>query len=338
MENKSCCSNFNVSQTGDIITSPQRLVISYIDYVKMFFNWLFLFKKTYSARPGLYFTGNEYDKKSPLLVTCNFLSTIVLLYRRLKPLNVRLLVLDTNGINVWCSSGKGRFSAQEILDKLNKYDRNILTDSDELEIIIPKLSLSGVRLSELKKNKIKPIIGPIYAKRLRQYLDNPPYKDCIDDAMHFGIKARAYTVVPTVVQFSWYAVLMAVPLFLFHHLFKTGFHWQVTPIAIAISFFYPILFPWLPGKHFAVKGISLSVLFSLFAIYLFVLKAISLLLMFFYVAFIFGTCIFLALSFTGNSPVSNYSKVKKEIIRFLPLSILFYIIAIIFYFINGSLI
>jgi acetyl-CoA decarbonylase/synthase complex subunit gamma len=217
------------------------------------------------------------------------------------------------------------------------YDRNILTDSQELEIIIPKLSLSGVRLSELRNNKIKPIIGPIYVKNLKQYLQQPPYKDCVEDSVHFGIKSRLYTVVPTMIQSSWYAIIMGFTVFIFNTLFKTGFHWQIMPIVIAISFFYPVLFPWLPGRRFAVKGISLAILLSVYILYTLILKSSSLPLIIFYIAFIFGTNIFFALSYTGNSPVSNYSKVKREIIHFLPLSVIFYAIAIISYFINGSL-
>jgi hypothetical protein len=336
---KNSCLGSSCGKTINNATcSPQRLTISYLDYVKMFFNWLFLFKKKpYTVIPGLYFTGDKYDKKTPLLVTCNFLSTVILLYRRIRPLNVRLIVVDTKGINVWCSSSGGRFSSQEIINKLNMYDRNILTDSQELEIIIPKLSLSGVKLSELRKNKIRPIIGPILAEDLKQYLNYPPYKDCVEDSVQFGIKSRLYTVVPTMIQFFWYAVLMGLVVFVFNTLFKTGFHWQIMPIVMAISFFYPILFPWLPGKRFAVKGISLAIAFSLYAIYLYMAKIILLPLMLFYVTFIFGTSIFLALSYTGNSSVSNYSKVKKEVIHFLPLSVVSYILTIVFYFVNGSL-
>lgn len=337
MKNDSCCSNLNPTQESNVTKSPQRLAIVWLDYVKMFFNWLLLFrKKPYTVVPGLYFTGNKYNKKTPLLVTCNFLSTVVLLYRRLKPLNVRLLIVDTNGINVWCSSSKGKFSADEILSKLNKYDRNIVSDSDEIELILPKLSLSGVKISELRRNKIKPVIGPAYAKNLKHYLEHPPYKDCEVDTVHFGLKARAYTVVPTAVQFSKYAFLMGLFLLILDNIFKREFHWQVIPIAIAVSVVYPVLFPWLPGKRFAVKGISLAALFSLYIVCLFTQGSISLPLMIFYTAFVFGTSIFLALSYTGNSAVSNYSKVKKEIVSFLPLSALFYVVAIVFYFINGS--
>ena len=219
------------------IKPPARLVIGWRDFIKMFYNWIFLFgKKPYIVIPGLYFTGDKYDKNTSLIVTCNFLSTVVLLCRNISPLNVRLLIVDTDGINVWCSAGKGKFSSQEILNKLNMYERSTITDSDEIELIIPKLSLSGVKLSELKRNKLKPVIGPVHAKKLKWYLEHPPYKDCASDIVDFGIKARAYTVVPTVVQFSKYVILMAAFLFIFDNLFKTGFHWQVIPIGVAISF------------------------------------------------------------------------------------------------------
>jgi acetyl-CoA decarbonylase/synthase complex subunit gamma len=216
------------------------------------------------------------------------------------------------------------------------YERSIITDSNEIELIIPKLSLSGVKLSELKRNKLKPVIGPVYANKLKQYLEHPPYRDCASDIVDFGIKARAYTVVPTVVQFSKYVILMAAFLFIFDNLFKTGFYWQVIPIGIAIPFIYPLLFPWLAGRRFAVKGISFTLLSSLFLLFLYAQGNISFFLAIFYSAFIFGTSIFLALSYTGNSPVSNYSKVKKEIVTFLPLSVFCYVIAMLFYFLSGS--
>ena len=216
---------------------PRRLVIGWRDYIKMFYNWIFLFKKKpYRVIPGLYFTGDTYDKNTPLIVTCNFLSTVVLLCRNINPLNLRLLIVDTDGINVWCSAGKGKFSSQEILNKLNMYERSTITDSEEIELIIPKLSLSGVKLSELKRNSVRPVIGPVYANKLKQYLEHPPYKDCASDTVNFGIKARAYTVVPTVVQFSKYVIFCAALFFIFDNLFKTGFHWQVIPIGAAISF------------------------------------------------------------------------------------------------------
>jgi hypothetical protein len=43
------------------------------------------------------------------------------------------------------------------------------------------------------------------------------------------------------------------------------------------------------------------------------------------ILFIFATAVFVGLSYTGNSAVSNYSRVRKETARFLPLNVLLYI-------------
>jgi len=326
MKDKCCCS-------GTSKAFPRRFDVTAIDHIKVLFNWLFLFNKPFIVRPGLYYTGERYDNGSPLIVTCNFLSTVVLLKRSLRPLNARLLVIDTKGINVWCSAGKGQFSSKEILDKLNTHKDIIFDGERPVELILPKLSLSGVRLSELKKDKrIHPVIGPVYAKDLKGYLEHSPYKDCADDRVIFGIKQRFYTLIPTVVQFSGYALLMGCAAFLLNLIFKTGFRWQIVPVSIAIAALYPLLFPYLPGKRFAVKGLSLAAAVSLAT--LFAIKGTSYPLGAFYVSFIFATSVLLALSYTGNSPVSNYSKIRKEIAHFLPLSIFLYIVSIIFYFIS----
>ena len=337
MKNYDNSLNLNLTRKSNVKKAPQQFTIALLDYVKIFYNWLFLFrKKSYSVEPGLYFTGDIYDKEAPLLVTCNFLLTVVLLYRKIKGVNVRLLIIDTSGINVWCSSGKGSFSAEEIVDKLNMYDKNIISSSKKVELILPKLSLSGVKLSILRENGIAPVIGPVYAKNLKCYLDHRPYKDCSTDIVDFNLKERAFTIVPTAIQFFFYGIIIGFFFLILDFIFKTGFYWQIIMIPVAISIVYPILFPWLPGRRFAVKGISLAIFFSIYTVCFGYLDNIPLTLIIFYISYIFGTSIFLALSYTGNSAVSNYSKVKKEIASFLPLNVLFYIITIVFYFINGA--
>jgi len=86
--------------------TPQKLSIAFVDYLTAFFSWLFLFRTAPQIKPGLYFLGDQYEKDAPVLISCNFLLTIVILYHRLKHSHVRLLVIDTKGINVWCSAGK----------------------------------------------------------------------------------------------------------------------------------------------------------------------------------------------------------------------------------------
>ncbi len=235
--------------------TPQKLTFSLIDYFRALYSWLLAFRRTFTIEPGLYFTGKEYDITTPMLVTCNYHMTVFLLWRILKNRNVRILVIDTKGINVWCASGKGQFSAQTILEQLARYDKAILTDSENLTLILPKLSFSGVSIAQLKKHSITPKIGPIYVDDLPDYLDDLPLKNRTEDKYQFHLKDRLFTLVPSLVQVGKYSIITAIILFVVHYFLKTNIYWQVIPMAILITIFYIILFPILPTKKFTMKGI-----------------------------------------------------------------------------------
>ncbi|NQT64853.1 MAG: hypothetical protein HQ554_01595, partial [FCB group bacterium] len=110
-----CCLNKENTERA------KKLEFGFIDWIKTLISWTRSYHKTYDVEPCLYFTGESYEINSPLLVTCNYHMTVFLLWRILKGRNVRILVIDTKGINVWCSSGKGQFSASEIINQLAKY-------------------------------------------------------------------------------------------------------------------------------------------------------------------------------------------------------------------------
>ncbi len=313
---------------GDSIAlEPLPLRNGFSDYLKAFISWIFLFARVFSVRPGLYYVGKRNDRKTneklPLLVTCNNFLSIFLLVRRIKPRSVRLLVIDTEGINVWCSSAKGKFSAYEIIEKASFAD--LMEEGKKIALILPKFSLAGVNLAILKKAGIHPIIGPLYAKDLPAYLDGGKFKDRIHDQVHFGLQSRAFTALPTAIQFLLY--------FWGTYVVMLGFasHLMIW-VAVGLAFFYPLLFPYLPGKQFAVKGIFLGFLASLLAgPFLYVYQQsyhITIPLMIFF----FATSMFVGLSYTGNSAVSNYSRVRKEIAFFLPVVIVLYLSIIVVWF------
>jgi len=316
----------------------RKLEFGFSDWIKALISWTRSYRKTYDIKPGLYFTGKEYDINSPLLVTCNYHMTVFLVWRILKSRNVRILVIDTKGINVWCSSGKGQFSSKVIIDQLAKYDRKELTQTDELEIILPKLSLSGVRLSELKKLNIIPRIGPIYAQDLPEYLDNK-IVDCDDDHYKFNLRNRLFTLLPSFIQFTKYILITTGILFILNLIFKTGFWWQILPVSLSIPILYITLFPLLPSKNFSFKGIVLFV-FQILLLYLIFgsgLSEFSGYIIAFHLLFYLGTNIFFGLYYTGNSGVSNYSLVKKEIITFLPIVFILYLGALTMIILQGVL-
>lgn len=307
-----------------INTDISRLPVTFgfAGYVKAFIAWLFLFMRTFAVRPGIYYLG-RYEPDAPLLVTGNFYLTLFLLAKKIQGLPVRVLVIDTEGINVWCSSGKGKFSAQEIIDKAKKC--SLLREGKKLELVLPKFSLAGVRLSQLRRAGIKPVIGPLYADDVAAFLKSDRLTHRLNDRVRFDLKHRVFTAVPTAVQFFYN----------FLGVYVIGLGWleqSVVWIATGLAFLYPVLFLYLPGKLFATKGISLGVTAALvLALWQLVLGQLETGLVLFRAVFTVATAMLVGLSYTGNSPISNYTLVRQEIARFLPVLVLLYLVALSVY-------
>ncbi len=301
---------------------PQRL--TWLDYLKVPVCWFDAFKRTYAVPPGLYYTGARYDRDAPLLVTANYLLTVVLVVRRIRASGVRLLIVDSDGINVWCGSSEGQLSNAKILDQVDRYDRELLTGDRKLRMILPKLCLAGVELGGLHRAKIHPVIGPIYAKDLPAYLKSPPFEDCDDDEVVFGLRMRLFSWLPGVVQYLGYSLKMVLALFLLELLWGIEVPLALVPLAALLGTAYPILFPWIPGQRFAVKGLWLAALVSLGLCGLAASGQTSAADLPAAVLFTFAAALFVGLSYTGNSAVSNYTAVRREIARFLPLTVLLF--------------
>jgi len=304
------------SQKGEEFIEIKPLVINFglKNNLKAAFCATFNFMKTFSVKPGLYYTG-EKDDNSPIFVTCNYFLTIFLLARRIGKRNVRLLVIDTDGINVWCSAGKGKFSAKAILEAAKR--SQLLNKAEKVQIILPKFCLSGVKLDDLKKGGIKPVIGPLYAKDVPDYLDRGKLENRFEEIVSFGFQSRLFTAFTTAVQFFYYSLGL--------YVLGLGYiPFNVVSAVTALAFLYPILFPWLPGKLFTTKGLW-QALFVVIGVFLLNLTVKTFLL---WALFILATQLFIALSYTGNSAVSNYTGVRKETARFLPTIGLLYILII----------
>jgi acetyl-CoA decarbonylase/synthase complex subunit gamma len=298
---------------------PRPLHLTSLDYLNAAVCWFDAFKKTYAIEPGLYYTGKHYDHRAPLLVTSNYFLTVFLVVRRIRAFNARLLVIDTDGINVWCSAGEGKFSNAEILKQLNRYDRKLLTDGHRLTLILPKLGFAGVKLGGLRKAGVRPIIGPIYAKDLPAYLSQPPYKDRDEDRVLFDLQSRLFTWLPGLVQVFTYSFAVVLVFWGLAQIWGFPVPIGILVLTGVLATAYPILFPWLPGERFAVKGLWLAGIISRVICALSATGALSLANLPMTLLFTFGTAIFFGLSYSGNSAVSNYSRVRKEIARFLPL-------------------
>ncbi len=84
-------------------------------------------------------------KSSPILVTCNFDYTVRHLkaYLEKESLDCFLLVVNTQGTNVWCAAAEGVFTSETVLSHLKVY--NVAEQVNHKQLILPQLSVAGVK-------------------------------------------------------------------------------------------------------------------------------------------------------------------------------------------------
>jgi fucose permease len=99
-------------------------------------------------------------------------------------------------------------------------------------------------------------------------------------------------------------------------------------MAVSLAFVYPLIFPYLPSRLFAVKGIFLGLLAWLITLIYFYATQQDYYSIIPVMLFLLATSIFVGLSYTGNSAVSNYSRVRRESMLFLPLVVVLYLLTI----------
>ena len=69
------------------------------------------------VEPGLYALGDP-TPDSPVFVTANYTLSFDALRSALAGIDGYILVLDTQGINVWCAAGKGTFGTDELVHRI----------------------------------------------------------------------------------------------------------------------------------------------------------------------------------------------------------------------------
>ena len=112
----------------------------------------------------------EPDDRSPVLVTANYKMSFDKLREALPGRNMWILVLDTQGINVWCAAGKGTFGTTELVNRIES--TGLAQVVSHRELILPQLAGPGVAAHEVKRRSgFKVIYGPIRANDLPTFLD-----------------------------------------------------------------------------------------------------------------------------------------------------------------------
>jgi len=288
----------------------------------------------YTIEPGLYALG-EPDEKSPVLVTANYKMTFDKLRKELPGRNFWVLVLDTKGVNVWCSAGKGTFGTTELVGRIESSGLGQIISHREL--ILPQLSGPGVAAHQVKKlSGFKVIYGPIRAKDLPAFLDNGFKATAEMRLKTFATWERIVLIPIELVEALKAGVIIILGLFLLSFLGRLGGGWAnalshglfsalaILAAILAGAVLTPMLLPWLPGRAFSLKGLCLGLLTAVvltasrWGDWITIAGRLEIIAWFLLIP---ALSAYLAMNFTGASTYTSLSGVRKEMRWALPLQI-----------------
>jgi len=306
-----------------------KTILNWSDYPGHIKSRISSYRNNFKISPGLYAAGNP-DSSSDIFVTANYKMSFDYLRKALNGLNAWILVLDTKGINVWCAAGKGTFSKEELIRQINK--THLKEIAPEGKIILPQLGAPGINIFTAKKSTgFQILYGPIRARDIPEFIKNKYTATASMRKVTFNITERA--------------ILIPIELFMIKEKFLffvaiSSIYAGLTPDGIifkeisatAPSIIYagilsifagavitPLLLPFIPFRSFAIKGALTGAGILLLADYLsgmFSQKGI----LFLIANIILFTTLssYIALQFTGATPFTSLSGVKKEIKYSLP--------------------
>ncbi|RJX35066.1 MAG: acetyl-CoA synthase subunit gamma [Desulfarculus sp.] len=289
----------------------------------------------YRLAPGLYALG-EPGPESPVLVSANYKLSFDHLRAALPGLDAWILVLDTDGVNVWCAAGKGRLGTEELVRRVQA--SGLASVVSHRRLILPQLAGPGVEAHRLKKLcGFQAVFGPVRAADLPAFIASGFRATPQMRRVSFPLAQRLILIpvelVGALQYYLWLLPALALLAGLGGLAHGAGFAaaawqdglWAVIAALLALAagaVAAPALLPWLPGRAFSLKGLwpGLAAAALLWfwwpgpawppgpalTAWLLLVPALS---------------SFLALNFTGASNYTSLSGVKKEMRRAVPVQI-----------------
>jgi len=290
------------------------------------------FRMRYRIEPGLYAVGRP-DAESPVMVSANYKLSFDCLRRQLTGLDAWLLVIDTDGINVWCAAGKGTFGTVEIVTRIRSVELGTIVS--HRRIILPQLGAPGVHAHIIQESTdFRVFFGPVRARDIKAYIQAGFQATPEMRTVRFPLLSRLI-LAPMELNPAFKKLFFpSLVLLAFFGLQKQGILFQDL-IFPGLSFLFlelisvligallvPLLLPYTPVRSFALKGLLLSaVLFALgFPMISPALHHNPWLLAAAYLLFP-ALSSYLALNFTGATTFTNISGVKKELRISIPIYI-----------------
>ncbi len=277
-----------------------------------------VYRLNHRVDPGLYSLGKP-NEQSPVFVSANYTLSFDALRSSLKDTDAYILVIDTQGVNVWCAAGKGTFGTEEIVSKIQSTH---LTDTvSHRKVILPQLGASGVNSFEVEKQSgFKVEYGPVRASDLPHYLKTGKATPEMRQ-VKYTLKDRL-VLIPVELSVAALPLIVAAVV-----LYLLGGFLPALAVVIAVlagTALFPALLPWVPTRDFSSKGFILGTLLALpftaaaflgspdAAVWLRIVNGLA------YVFLMAPMTAYLALNFTGAATFPSRTGVKKEIFRYIP--------------------
>lgn len=266
--------------------------------------------------PGLYALGAP-TADAPVFVTANYSLSFDALRSALSGIDAYILVLDTQGINVWCAAGKGTFGTEELVYRIEATGlRHVVAHR---RLVLPQLGAAGIAAQEVERRTgFRVEYGPVRAADLPAYLAagvaSPEMR-----RVRFDLRDRLPLIPIELVRVMLPMLGAALLLYLAAGLLPAA---GAVAAVLAGAVLFPVLLPWLPTRDFSTKGFILGGLVALpfaalveageGATWLRVGTALALL------AGLPPVTAFLALNFTGSTTFTSKSGVRREMATFVP--------------------
>jgi len=279
-------------------------------------------RMTYLVPPGLYAVGSP-SAGDPVLVTANYKMSYDLVRSSLRGRSAWLLVLETHGINVWCAAGKGTFGSEELVTRIET--TRLANVVEHRTLILPLLGAPGVSAHEVSaRTGFSVRFAAILAADIPAYLDGGLQPTPRMHELTFTMRERL-VLIPVELVIALKGSVWIVPLLALAAAWRDGQFSPTAAIPAVLAYggavaagtvITPLALPWLPTRSFAVKGAIVGVLWSLLFLAVsgwrgFAASATVLL--------VSAVSSFLALNFTGSTPYTSRSGVKREMRLSMPL-------------------
>ena len=289
-------------------------------------------RMNYVVNPGIYAVGSPTDE-SPVFISANYKLSFDHLRKALNGIDGWIVVIDTKGINVWCVAGKGTFGTDEIINRIEVTQLAKLVK--HRRIIVPQLGAPGVAAHKVEQyTNFHVVYGPVRAKDIPEFLDAGMKTTPEMRQVFFNLSDRLVLVPNELTYWGRYAFLIAIGFFILTGISRNGYNFPGLAggreaLIFFGAFFFggslaPALLPWLPGRAFSVKGMTVGLFLVLILI---MSRAIPVdqvageLGTLAWVLLLPAITAFMAMNFTGASTYTSLSGVRKEMKFAVPLLI-----------------